>query len=112
MPHPSSNRFSDAAKRAGIATAAELEAAALRLSRQQTALFVALYDGPADTLALRRAGVGNISAIASSLTAKLAAAGNGYRVHCETRPCGRLGEPGLLGVWSLVKSSPEVGTAA
>jgi hypothetical protein len=84
---------------------------AYQLSPQQRRLFQLLADeGEADTVTVRnRCSIGNPSAVAIELNAKLEAAGDSRRVMCNLEPHkNRHGERGVLGRWRLV----SVGKAA
>ena len=86
-------------------------ALAYRLSPQQRRLFELLVaEGEADTISVRtRCSIGNVSAVAIELSAKLEAAGDPRRVMCSLGPhSNRFGENGVLGRWRLV----QVGRAA
>ena len=101
----------DTARKHGITSPAQIEAMALRLSRNQAALYCALREKPeVSTLEIRQqALVGNISETAGNLNRKLKAAGDPRRVVCETRPHeNKFGERGVLGWWALVEVEDDV----
>jgi hypothetical protein len=90
---------------------ADFHALAYRLSPQQRRLFELLAtEGEADTITVRnRCSIGNVSAVAVELSAKLQAAGDSRRVMCNLEPHdNRFGERGVIGRWRLV----SVGAAA
>jgi hypothetical protein len=89
----------------------DFQSLAYRLSPQQRRLFELLAaEGEADTITVRnRCSIGNVSAVAIELSAKLEAAGDPRRVMCNLEPHdNRFGERGVLGRWRFV----YVGAAA
>ena len=96
-------RLAKACRRSGLDKAG-VEALILQLSPQQRRLFLHLAENAAaDTVTLRNAcSLGNISETATTLNAKLEAAGHGSRVVCRLTPhTNQFGETGQLGVWAL-----------
>jgi hypothetical protein len=81
------------------------QALAYRLSPQQRRLFELLAaEGEVDTVGVRtRCSIGNVSAVAIELSAKLEAAGDPRRVICNLAPhSNRFNERGVLGHWRFV----------
>lgn len=92
-------------------TETDFQALSYRLSPQQRRLFELLAaEGEVDTIQVRnRCSIGNVSAVATELSAKLEAAGDVRRVMCSVEPHdNRFGERGVLGRWRFV----YVGAAA
>jgi hypothetical protein len=107
----STDSLADAIRAAGITRTAQVYALALRLTPAEAALFSLLFesDAPMSSYELRRAGagtLGNLSLVARTLNAKLAAAGDTRRA-VHSRAFG--GAPGSVSFWSL--SEPEAGAA-
>jgi hypothetical protein len=108
--HPELNQLSELASRLNLSET-DFQALAYQLSPQQRRLFELLVaEGEADTIIVRtRCSIGNPSAVATELNAKLEAAGDSRRVMCHLGPhANRFGERGVLGQWRLV----SVGAAA
>lgn len=92
-------------------TEAGLQSLAYRLSPQQRRLFELIAErGSVDTIQVRnQASIGNVSAVAIELNAKLEAVGDPRRVLCSCEPHNnKFGERGVLGHWRFV----YVGAAA
>lgn len=108
--HPELNQLSELASRLNLSET-DFQALAYQLSPQQRRLFELLVaEGEADTIAVRtQCSIGNPSAVAIELNAKLEAAGDPRRVLCHLESHdNRFGERGVLGRWRLV----HVGAAA
>jgi hypothetical protein len=95
-------------------TETDFQALSYRLSPQQRRLFELLAaEGEVDTIQVRnRCSIGNVSAVAAELSAKLEAAGDPRRVMCNLEPHNnRFGERGVLGRWRFVYVGPAANDA-
>jgi len=92
----------------------DFESIALKLSPQERRLFEHLRnEGESSTITVRQTlGIGNVSSAAMFFNRKAEAAGEPWRVICETRPISnRFGERTTLGYWRIVEMA-EGNTAA
>lgn len=86
-------------------TEAGLQSLAYRLSPQQRRLFELIAEkGEVDTITVRnQASIGNVSAVAIELNAKLEAVGDPRRVLCHlVDHSNKFGEKGVIGRWRFV----------
>ena len=86
-------------------TKAEFESISLKLSPQQSRLFIHLVDvGEASTTILRSSlSIGNVSDAAIGLNGKLFASGDTRKVICLKKPnTNKYGEVGEIGHWLIV----------
>jgi hypothetical protein len=108
--HPELHQLNRLATRLELSETS-FQALIYQLSPQQRRLFELLADeGESDTIKVRnRCGIGNPSAVAIELNAKLEASGDPRRVMCGLEQHrNQFGEKGVLGRWRLV----SVGAAA
>ena len=93
-------------------TRAEFESFSLKLSSQQSRLFIHLLDvGEASTPELRTAlSIGNISDVAKTLNGKLLASGDTRKVICLLKPnTNQFDEVGIIGHWLIVGDAANDG---